>query len=218
MHDAESTPMQYAWEIRRECDENHASSSFVLIGTSFGGYMARRTAIACHASGSPPCGLVVLDPPPLMALSKMGCDWEPCSMRQAAIGFLSVQMATVAEMTEREDAMEQAQASLDAKAAAWPAEEIAFHAAKRLMEAGVRPAHVDVDEAMSTGRRIHAFAQSVDLVQAEHSRHPDGLPAEPCWDTFLMVCPQRVAFFANGGTSMQVSNSMTSDTHMPAGV
>ena len=140
-------------------------------------------------------------------------------MRQAAIGFLSVQMATVAEMTERENAMEQAQASLDAEAAAWPVEEIAFHAAKRLVEAGVRPAHVDVDEVMSTGRRIHAFAQSVDLLQAEHTRGLGFVSVvEPCWDTFLVVCPQRVAFFANGGTSMQVSNSMLSDTHMPARV
>ena len=173
--------------------------------------MAHCIATASHAMDFAPRAVILLDPPPLVAMSSPG---RSASLREAAIALLSVLLGTAVEMGDREGAFEQLQESLEEEAAAWPDDELAVHATRRLERAGLRKFTF---EAISrTKVQISAFADGVSFLQASRAAlvatistklHLASIEQLPPWHVFLMVCAQRVPFYSNTGSSCEEAST-----------
>ena len=103
----------------------------VLFG-SFGGRMAHLIACAAKAIGFAPRALVLIDPVPLAAAFPERVRRTRVSMRESAVAFLSLQLATLARMTESDDKFEEFNERLPAQVAAWPENELVVRVAGAL--------------------------------------------------------------------------------------
>ena len=90
---------------------------------------AHRIALSAGAHRLAPRTITLLDPPPPVVISPGSLDLEPLSLRQSAVTFLSLQLATLARMTERDAALDEQMDSLRVASAAWPETDIIIRVA-----------------------------------------------------------------------------------------
>ena len=81
--------------------------SLSLYVVSFGGRMAHLMACAAKEIGFAPRALIVLDPAPPVADFPHKIRLSRPSTRESAAAFLSLQLATIARMTDRDDTLEE---------------------------------------------------------------------------------------------------------------
>ena len=90
---------------------------------------AHRIALSAGARRLAPRTITLLDSPPPVVISPGSLDLEPLSLRQSAVAFLSLQLATLARMTERDAALDEQMDSLRVASAAWPETDIIIRVA-----------------------------------------------------------------------------------------
>ena len=161
--------------------------------------MAQCIASATYNDGFAPHKLILLDPPPLF-YAKEPKDF---TLRDAALGLISVLLATVAEMSDREDEQQKLLKSLDARVAAWPEDEVAIRATEQLAQAGLRPNSIEA--VLRTKQQLLVFADSGNFLH--RSRASQAALAQSrascAWKTFLMVSEDRVPFLVRLGSSAE---------------
>ena len=91
--------------------------------------MAHLIACAAKAIGFAPRALVLIDPVPPAAEIPERVRRTRLSMRESAVAFVSLQLATLARMTESDDKFEELQERLPAQVAAWPENELVIRVA-----------------------------------------------------------------------------------------
>ena len=198
----EGLPSYYADAVRRECT-SRSWSTFALIGTSFGGFLAHCIATAADADGFAPRKLILLDPPSLFSTTNVATQM---TLRNAAVALLSVLLATAGEMGNREGEQQALLESLDAEFAASPEDETAMRATERLVQAGLRQSGVAA--VVRTKRQINAFADGWNFMLANRSGHY-AVVGPPTWEIFLMVAEDRVPFMTRSGNSAEEASVET---------
>ena len=98
---------------------------------------AHRIALGAGALRLATRTITLLDPPPPVVISPGSLDLEPPSLRQDAITFLSLQLATLARMTERDAALDRQLDSLRVASAAWPETDIIIRVAGLCRSCGI---------------------------------------------------------------------------------
>ena len=113
--------------FHRHCARSHVHIQCSLVPLSL--LQAHRIALGAGALRLATRTITLLDPPPPVVISPGSLDLEPPSLRQDAITFLSLQLATLARMTERDAALDRHLDSLRVASAAWPETDIIIRVA-----------------------------------------------------------------------------------------
>lgn len=119
------------------------------------------------------------------------------SLRETAVQFLSLQLATLARMTEREDKIEELRERLPLEVEAWDEDALVVRVADRLAQEGLR--EFTANEVVRVSRQLEAWAESDWLLRNSLAQASADLstaqPSRTQWDTFLVLASEREQFF-----------------------
>lgn len=157
--------------------------------------MAHLIACAARAIGFAARALVLIDPVPALSDFPEKIRRSQPSIRDSATDFLSLQLATLARMTERDDKITTMRDDIQREVESWREDELVVRVAERLEQEGLR--EFTADAVVRVGRQLEAYAEHQWLLAENQwllAQASAPLPTAQ-WDTFLVLASDREQFY-----------------------
>jgi hypothetical protein len=170
--------------------------------------IAHHIARASDVLAFPPLCLIVLDPVPLLVVMAAG---DPATRRNAALSLLTVQLASVTQISDHSEPDLRLQDSeldwivsdIESEIANCPEEQIDARVAARLAMVGLR--QFTLESVLRVGRQLQLLAQGTRFIQHPSSRATVTSCSSGGWDTLLMIASRRIEFFAGATSATEAS-------------